>query len=194
MSHHVIYVPGLGDKRSYGQTLAISSWRLFGLKAHYFPLVWSDKEDFEPKLARLLRKIDALKKKGKPVSLVGVSAGAGAVLNAFALRKDAITGVVCIGGKINNPQSINHKVYEINPAFKQSLMLLQKNLKKLNQAERKRIMSIHPLEDKQVPPADTLIRGATEKTVPVTGHIKGIFYTVMFRGRMIGTFLKKLES
>jgi hypothetical protein len=40
------------------------------------------------------------------VSLVGASAGAGAAINAFAARKNIVNGVVCIAGKVNNPDAI----------------------------------------------------------------------------------------
>ena len=99
MAHQVIYVTGLGDDRSYGQITILKSWRLWGLKPHYFPFKWADKEPFEPKFQRLLAKIDDLSTDGNYVSLVGVSAGASAVLNAYAERKN-LTGVVCICGKI----------------------------------------------------------------------------------------------
>lgn len=192
MVHQVIYVPGLGDSRSYGQDQAIAGWRKFGLQAHYFPLGWADKAPFEPKLRRLLGKIDELSEKG-PVSLVGVSAGASAVLNAYAQRQN-LNAVVCIGGKINNPQTIGSYTYRVNPAFKQSVYGVADSLKRLSKEEIGRILSIHPLYDGTVPIADTLISGGVEKTVPVIGHRLGIFYTVVFRGQLIANFIKTPRS
>ena len=76
MAHHIIYVPGLGDHKTYGQNIGIQIWRLFGFVPHYFPLGWATKEGFDQKLGRLLRQVDALRDQGHAVSLVGVSAGA----------------------------------------------------------------------------------------------------------------------
>lgn len=192
MSHQVIYVPGLGDSRSYGQDEAIKNWQKYGLQAHYFPLGWADKEKFEPKLKRLIAKIDELSKAGYKVSLVGVSAGASAVLNAYA-KRPAVNGVVLISGKVQNPQAIGKMIFDVNPAFKESVFMVEKSLEELGPDKISRIMSIHPLLDGRVPVADTRIPGAVEKTVPVIGHVFGILYVIVFRGRLIANFLKNLR-
>lgn len=191
MGHHVIYVPGLGDSRSFGQDEAIKNWKRYGLQVHYLPMRWADKESFIPKLKRLLDKIDELAEKGYLVSLAGASAGASAVLNAYAKRPN-VHGVVLIAGKVQNPQTIGREIFDVNPAFKESVFLAKKSLDALGPDKTSRIMSIHPLLDGRVPVADTLIPGALEKTVPVIGHVPGIFFTIVFRGRLIANFLKKL--
>lgn len=191
MAHQVIYVPGLGDHRPFGQATIIKCWRLFGLRAHYFPLSWADGEEFAPKLQRLLDKIDTLSRNGQKVSLVGVSAGASAVLNAYAVRPK-ITRVICICGKIHNPQTIHPRRFQINPAFKDSVFMVQKSLAKTNKNQRKNIMSIHPLYDQTVPIADTVIDGAVEKIVHIRGHIQSIYYTIILKPRLISNFLNNL--
>jgi hypothetical protein len=115
MAHQVIYIPGLGDERPFGRTFIFKLWRLFGLKVYYFPLGWADKELFGPKFKRLLTKIDELTEQGQ-LSLVGESAGASAGINANAVRKN-LKNVVLIGGKINNPQTVNPVRYQQNPAL-----------------------------------------------------------------------------
>ncbi|MEX1995160.1 MAG: hypothetical protein WD887_00070 [Candidatus Saccharimonadales bacterium] len=189
MSHHVIYIPGLGDSRSYGQNIALNLWRIFGLKPHYFALGWADKQPFAAKLRRLLSEIDRLQNGGHKVSLVGVSAGASAALNAYSRRED-IAAVVLVVGKIQNPQTIGERTYTINPAFKESMAMVKASLGQLDGRARKKIMSIHPLHDKTVPIADTVIPGAVEKTIPVRGHTFSIFYTVIFGSRFIAKFIK----
>ncbi len=193
IKQRVIYVPGLGDRRSYGQRTIVKFWRLFGLQAHYFPLGWADSEAFEPKLSRLLEKIDEVKKPGAKVYLVGVSAGASAVINAFA-RREQVDGVVLICGKIQHPETINPRYFQRNPAFKESIYLVSDSLSKLSQKDRAKIMSIHPLYDQTVPISHTIIPGAREKTVFSVGHIMSIFYVIMFRGRMIAKFLKNISA
>jgi len=189
MVHHVVYIPGLGDSRPRGQTVILYFWKLFGLNVHYFPLGWADKEAFEPKLGRLLKLIDELELQEGAVSLVGVSAGASAVLNAYA-KRGGINSVICICGKINSPQAISERTYRINPAFKQSMFGVKQSLDKLTPAQNSRIMSIHPLSDGTVPLSDTAIPGAVEKTAPVVGHIFGIFYSITFGAAGIAKFLK----
>jgi hypothetical protein len=189
MARHVIYVPGLGDHRTYGQPIILKWWRLFGVKAHYHAIGWQSDEPFDMKLSRLVGLVDSLYEKYGSVSMVGVSAGASAVLNAFAERKN-ISSIVCICGKINNPQAVGKIVYDKNPPFKTSLALLQKNLTRLSNPERSRIMSIHPLDDKTVPPKDTLIKGALEITIPTKGHIFSIYYSLMFKTLTFCKFLR----
>lgn len=191
MALHVIYVPGLGDERPYGQKDIIRSWRIFGLHAHYLALGWAKAEGFETKLQRLLDKIDHLKTAGNDVALVGVSAGASAVINAYAQRPKKIRGVVCIVGKIQNPQTVHPRRFAHDPDFKASLYIVQDSLTKLGAHGRKKIMSIHPIYDQTVPVADTIIPGAVEKLVRTRGHIFTIFYTIIFRSRLIARFFKQ---
>lgn len=192
-SHHVIYVPGLGDGRTYGQDGAVRGWQKFGIDTEYMALGWADKQAFEPKLERLLNRVNQKLAQGKKVSLVGVSAGASAVLNAYA-KQPNLHSLVLICGKVNNPESIGGSVYKINPAFKESVFKVKDSLASLNKAQRSRIMSIHPLYDGSVPVADTLIDGAKEASVPVIGHRLGVFFTIAFRGQLIANFIKSHPS
>lgn len=191
MKHHVIYVPGLGDSRPYGQPLLINLWRLYGLSPHYHAVGWADGESFTPKLQRLSEQIDKLKTPDNKVSLVGVSAGASAVLTAYSISPDKINGVVCISGKIQNSNNVAELVYLRNPAFREAMASLPGVLARLGSNERKRIMSIHPVRDQTVPPADTIITGALEKQIRASGHVQSIFYSLLFCGLSIASFLKR---
>jgi dienelactone hydrolase len=189
MAHHVIYVPGLGDHRSYGQPLVIQLWRIFGLRPHYFPLLWRSDEAFDLKLQRLIDKIDALSKNGSSVSLVGASAGASAVINAYAARPD-VSGVVCICGKIQNPDKVDESYFIANPPFKKSIYNVKASLESLGPKGIARIMSIHPLYDTVVPVSETIIPGAVEKEFKTRGHAFTIFYSLIFGSRVIAQFIK----
>ena len=190
MSHHVIYVPGLGDAKSRGQELVTRLWRPFGVRGHYVPMHWAVDEPWEAKLARLLQAIDELSRTGT-VSLVGTSAGASAVLQAFALRKQAVAGVVCICGKINHPETVNPNYYTVNPAFKVALVQLQAVLPGITLADRARILSIHPLRDGIVPPPDTILPGAHERTIFSVGHGFSIFVALTLGAPGFILFLKR---
>jgi len=192
MRTHVIYVPGLGDYRTRLQRLAPRYWGLFGVVGRFYLMRWNDKEAFAPKLARLLDLIDKLGADGSRVCLVGTSAGASAVLVAYAARLDKVAGVVCICGKINHPETIRPARFVENPAFKEYLAELQKILPKLGPEARSRIMSIHPMSDMIVPPADTVIPGAHERSVPTAGHAFSIAVTLVFYAYPMMRFLKRL--
>lgn len=189
MSHHVIYVPGFGDSKSSGQKTVIQIWRLFGLHPHYLALGWSRQEGFGLKLDRLQQLIDELSGQGHTVSLVGVSAGASAVLNAYKSRKN-IHKVVCISGKINRPEQINQNYFIKNPDFKEAVFGIKAILQSLSPAELKKIMSTHPRYDQIVPIDDTKIPGSVEKALPGRSHATGIFIALTVGAPAITGFIK----
>jgi dienelactone hydrolase len=190
MTHHVLYVPGLGDHNSHGQETVPQRWGKYGVAGHYAPMLWNDKQPFAPKLQRLVDKIDELSADGSAVSLVGASAGASAVLLALAARPNKVVGVVCICGKVNHPETIGRNRYIENPAFETAMIDLQKALPEITAKYASRIMSIHPLYDGTVAVRDTIIPGAREKTILGIGHALSIFGALVFRSGMIIRFLK----
>lgn len=190
MEHHVIYIPGIGDHRSYGQDIAIKYWRLFGLHAHYLPLIWRNTEGFDDKVGRLIEKIDALSLKGYKVSLSGTSAGASAVLAAYTLRPD-INGVVTIAGKIHRPETIGEKTRAVNPDFYEGAERIQTNLNLLaERGDLQNILCLYANSDKTVPPDDAVITGSSSKAFPGWDHGSGIFFSVILGAPTIAGFLK----
>jgi hypothetical protein len=190
MGHHVIVIPGIGDHRSFGQDLVVKVWKLYGLETHFMALGWSEKHGYDAKQTRLLTLVDTLHAAGHTVSLVGISAGGSAVINAFA-ASDKIHRVVCICGKLQRPDSIGKPYYNRNPDFEESMHRLASSYDKLGQDKRVRIMSTHPWHDNTVPIADTRVAGTLEKTLPGWGHISGIFFALTYGGLIIARFIKR---
>lgn len=188
----VIYIPGLGDSRVGGQQLAVNTWRLWGVTAELFQVNWADGEAFEPKFTRLLERIDELAAKGD-VSLVCASAGATAAINAFAERKN-IRAVVCIAGKINNPHAVGDGYKRKNPAFWESMQRTTESLDRLNDRERKRILSIRAMFDPIVPAKDSLLAGAVNRVSPTMGHATTIAAQIIFGAPFFMRFIKKSTS
>lgn len=189
----VIYIPGLGDGDLRGQRAAIKTWRLVGVEPHFFDINWSDDESFDSKLKRLLRLIDELHtSSGLRVGLVGPSAGATVVLQAFAARQDKVSGVVCICGKIQRPEAIWEIRFKQNPAFRAAAFQTLPALDDLDSKARTRILSLRPLFDEIVAVRDTLIEGANNKRVFSAGHAVTItLYISLLAWRHL-RFLKKL--
>lgn len=189
MAHHVIYVPGLSDHLPQGQKTVIQWWRLLGLTPHYLALGWNQADGFANKLNRILDLIKELESKGHQVSLVGVSAGASAVVNAFATHK-SLHKVVCISGKLNGPETVGQEIFQTNPDFKDSVFGADKALKSMSKTELAKIMSTHPALDKRVPVAATIISGAVEKSLPGRSHSTGIFIALTLGAPAIARFIK----
>lgn len=194
MKHAIIYVPGLGDSRIAGQQRAVRTWTLYDVKPELFQMNWADGELFQPKLQRLLDTIDSLAENGYDVSLVGVSAGASAVLNAYAARKSKVHGVVIICGKVNHPEAVSPALYAKNPAFKESMDRLPDSLDVLGEQYRKRILSIRPIADYTVPVRDTRIKGVKQGLIPTIGHVPSIAYGISLGAYKAIRFLKKLPN
>lgn len=192
MNHAIIYIPGLGDHRSRAQQRVVSAWRLLGV-GHTETVImnWREAEPFEIKLSRLLERIDDLASKGFSVSLVGVSAGASAVINAYAARQDTIHRVVCICGKLQRPETVSPVTYRANPAFETSMATLTESLGILDDRKRQQILSIRPLVDESVPPGDTVIPGAKAKTIPTISHVVSIAAAITLYSGSIVRFVRK---
>jgi dienelactone hydrolase len=190
---HVIYVPGLGDKKVSGQQKAVRTWRWWGVEPELFQMNWGDKEPWQPKFQRLLARIDELDTQGKSVALVGVSAGASAVINAYAARTQLV-GVVCIAGKINRPEAID-KRYSLNHiAFVTSANDCEQALKTLQTADRRHILSRFALADERVTKADSRVPGARNRLSPTIGHVPTIAIQITLGAPSFLRVLKRQRS
>jgi hypothetical protein len=188
---HVIYVTGLGDRQITSQQKAVGLWRLWGAETEICQMDWGDKQPWQPKFDKLLGMIDLAAKAGKPVGLVGVSAGASAAVNAYAARKDAVTGLVCLCGKVNRPDTVHSYHNEHNPAFVTSIHDCQKALKSLTHNSRKHIMSRYAFRDSYLSREDSYIAGAKNRIAPTIGHSFSIAVQITLGAPSLLSFLKK---
>ncbi len=188
---HLIYIPGLGDDKVTGQQKAISTWRLWGVTAELFQMHWADNEPWNQKLKRLLVRIDSLSAEKEHIGLIGASAGASAVINAFAARKNYVTGCVLIAGKVNRPETVGGQYHLQNPAFITSLRDCQKALASLDVNDRKLILSRYALADEIVHKPDSHILGARNRLVPTIGHGFTIGSQIIFGAPSFINFLKR---
>ncbi|MGZ6005603.1 MAG: hypothetical protein ACXWLH_05675 [Candidatus Saccharimonadales bacterium] len=188
--HQVIYVPGIQDDIYKIQSLALKTWWLYGIKVQLYEMPWAGAESFEPKLQKLLDLVDKYAESGKTVTLIGPSAGASAVLNAYVERKDKIHRVILIAAKINGPETVSDRTYDENPAFKTSLYLLQNNLKKLTTKDKAKIVSFWSPGDGYVPFEATTIPGVREEKLPSFKHGYSIFYSITLKAKKIAGLIK----
>jgi pimeloyl-ACP methyl ester carboxylesterase len=193
--HHIIYVPGILDNIYHIQSISVRTWRPYGVRGHCHVMPWLGKEDYEAKFQRLLDEINKYKEQGHKVSLVGASAGASAVLNAYVAQPDKINGVVLICPKINGPETVSKKTYRKNPAFKESLELLQTNLPSLTTHDKAtKILSYYSPADGSIPYPGSVIPGVLERRLPAIRHGYAIVYALTFGAYSFIRFLKRLDS
>lgn len=188
---HVLYLPGIGDAPPGSfQSRAVNYWKHWDIEVEIFELNWSDNVAWLAKFQNLLTRIDELLAEGRPVAIVGVSAGASAAINAFAARKDQIVGVVCIAGKVNRPHTIGPRYRSHNPSFVGSVEATAVSLEQLSPKQRQRILSRFALLDGRVARADSRVNGARNRTVPSIGHIFTIASQITLGAPSLIRFLK----
>jgi pimeloyl-ACP methyl ester carboxylesterase len=192
--HHVIYVPGIRDDVYKIQSTLIKLWRIYGVHGHCHEIPWFGQEDYKSKVQRLLDEIDEYADAGYKVSLIGASAGASAVLNAYVERKEKISGLIYIVAKINGPDTVSKRTYQVNPAFKTSMYLLQDNLKRIYDTDKSIMRSYYSPVDKVIPYKATVIMGVEEKALPKLRHGFAIIYSLSLGVRPILNFLKSTQS
>jgi pimeloyl-ACP methyl ester carboxylesterase len=187
---HIIYVPGILDNIYHVQSFAVRTWRLSGVHGHCHEMPWSGPASYELKFQRLLEEIDKHDAKGHMVALVGASAGASAVLNAYVAQPDKIKGVILLCPKINYPETVSPKTYAKNPAFRESLKQLQPNLTKLTARQKERTLSYYSPADGTVPYEATVIPGVQQRKLPAIKHARAIIYGITFGAPDFIRFLK----
>ncbi len=181
------------DNVFHVQSIVIKSWRLYGVRGHCHVMPWrGSEEDFKTKFQYLLDEIDRYAAQGHYVSLAGASAGASAVLNAYIERPKQVSGVVLLCPKINRPEAVSPKTYADNPAFKESLALLQRNSAQLaTPAKSEHIRTYYSPTDIVVPHADAVIPGVQEERLPAIKHGHAIVYGITLGAPSLIGFLKR---
>ena len=173
------------------QSTLIRSWRFHGVRGHCHAIPWAGEEAWQSKFQRLLDEIDEYAGQGHKVSLVGASAGASAVLNAYAERRDKVAGVglyMCQGQCAGTVSARN--LCQESGFQGSSLELLQGNLKKLTAADKAKMRSYYSPNDGTVPYATTVIKGVDETRLPALRHGRAILYSLSFGFPKLIRFLK----
>jgi pimeloyl-ACP methyl ester carboxylesterase len=184
--HAIVYIPGLGDHNLRGQRAATFLWRRFGVYTEVCQMNWIDKQPFEPKLQKILDRIDQLHARGFSVSLVGVSAGASAAVHVFAKRADVINKLVIICGAIQHPEEVQDVTKRNNPAFWESMLALHAGvLQRLTAEQRERIVSFVPKSDEIVDPKNMRIDGISYQSLPTHGHVASIVYAILIAAKRV---------
>jgi predicted alpha/beta hydrolase family esterase len=191
---HLIYIPGLGDRRVYGQRLAVAAWRLWGVTAEVVQMRWDDHEPWESKLGRLLARIDVATGAGRQVALVGASAGAAAAVHAYARRSQALVGCVLIAGKVNRPETVAAWHAQAHPAFVQAIAACPALISQLDPASLARIQCRYAANDMVLVAADSDIPGTQHIVLPSLPHPVTIGIQLVFGAPLFIGFLRRITK
>lgn len=166
VEHSVIIVPGLRDNLKFTDSLlkrAANKLNQNGLETIIHRVSWHDGEKFDPKLRRMRELIDEEVDKGRKVSLVGLSAGGSAVLNAFSESPEKIDKVVSIAGRLREGGSLwmdFARRSASSSAFRESVTRFQEKEDDLTDIDRARVLIMRSALDFVVPYESAGLKGA----------------------------------
>lgn len=196
--HHIVMIPGLNDQnflQKKAMELVAQHWKRYGVVGHVVSPNWEDGESFKIKLRKILKVIDELVDKAYAVSVLGLSAGGSAALNAFALRKKVLKAAVNGTGRLKAGENVRPSLRwaaRNSPAFAQSVLLFEnKNEPTLSKSDRRKILTLRPQLDEIVPSPTVAVAGADNRIMPVVGHLLGGAYVGLVMGKEILAFLNK---
>ncbi|MFA6518059.1 MAG: hypothetical protein WCV93_00190 [Candidatus Shapirobacteria bacterium] len=190
----IIVVTGLGDDGK-ATALATVGWKKLELRPIVFVPKWENKEGLESKLAKLLEIIDKESKTEK-IFLLGISAGASLAMNAFMQRLDRLEKLVSVCGRLRfgwSRDKIKRKLQENTLsylAFRESVEMLEKNIKYLGKVDRRRIMTVSAkFGDEMIPRGTSQLPGAKNILIPTIGHLLSILSAMTANFEPIRKFL-----
>jgi hypothetical protein len=196
--HRLLVIPGLGDDKALQTRLlehALSGWQKHAVYPEIYLMRWHDtKKTFEQKLTGLLAKIDTYSDAKETVSLMGMSAGASAALNAFILRRTTVYKCISASGRLRGGSYTDFRSLDqrsaTSPAFKESVLQFEKSEPLLKPAERKRILTVRARFGDELVPGDTAtIPGAHNIQIPTAEHLLTGALTVSLFSKLVIDFL-----
>jgi len=180
---HVVIVTGLGDHTDYIER-ATKKWpQRHGLQPHVFAFGWEGEVSlYKDHYNEFLNHIRELVQDG-PVVLIGISAGASAVMNAARDMPAEVSFVINICGRVR-PGRRGLWSFKSFPLHWRSVDSV--DLPKLDAAK---ILTFRSLLDESVPPSTVTVAGATNKRLFIPGHVPSIFWTLYRNDRAIAAFV-----
>lgn len=189
---NLIIIPGLGDDARYTKFLTRGWEKKYGIKITVMTFGWNGESDeFQERLDAIDKKIKEFLQENKNVSLLGISAGGGAVINLYSKNKDKIEKVICVCGRLSDPnigKMWNHRKKDLG-IFIESVRLAEENTGKLDKKELEKFLTIRPVYDDVVPVRTMTLDGAKNKKVKAVQHMISIFLIMTFYSRISAKFI-----
>lgn len=190
---NLFIIPGIGYTVDWIKFLTRNWERKYGIEPHVVDFNWmADSEKFPGRFERMGKYLDEDMKDGREISLLGISAGGSAVINLFYPRRNKIKKVVTICGRVRDPnvrKMWNHKP-EVLGVYEESVKLCEKNLDKLSDEYKEKIMTVRPYFDEVVPLRTMTIEGARNERVNSAQHMVSIALSMSLYSKIIVDFLK----
>jgi hypothetical protein len=177
----ILLIHGLGGWKS---RLAIKSL-VFTLnrrpnkpKIHAFTPRWQSNENAKNKLNRRLQAY--WEEKGRPTTLVGISAGANPVRYLAVRNQDTEFDIHLVAGYIGNGSDISKRHRIEAPAFSKVAVLTHQQLAQTPE-NPSHITLYLPIHDDVIAEHNLIIAGAKQEKIPREGHSKAIAWWLLYR-------------
>jgi pimeloyl-ACP methyl ester carboxylesterase len=178
----LILIPGIGDRSRAYEVFAFV-WRLLGYEVHIVAFGWTDRASrLAPKDAAFLKQIEALGK-GRELSVIGISAGGTAAVNALAARPKLVHKVIAVCSPLSRFKTLD------NPLLAESIEEAQANLDRVEADTKQRILSVYALYDQVVNVALSRAEGVKTLRLWSVLHAPTIFVALTLGAPRLRRFL-----
>jgi len=191
MSHHIIYIPGLGDRYDNLRRSGIKRWNRQGLTAELVPMQWNKGGTFSDRKQKIETAIDTALAAGHRVALIGESAGASMAINIMTGRDDVMLLVTLCG--VASPSSpVAPYLRRRSPTFDESLKRLSSSHDQLHLSD---VVTFSAFRDSVVRRRYSTINGANNRRLPSIGHFTTITLALtVFKSRIIKQIVEHGEK
>ena len=168
----IFYIPGLLAERYFDiEKNFIHKKNRAGANIYLFEPKWFMPETHTAKLERAYNEAQDLVKKSGSLSIYAYSAGA-CIAVSLLERITQVSSATLVAGKVKGALIRNKRDDGYNTRAPYVLRTVAVSEKILSQPVdfASKITCYHPIYDAVVPKQDTLIEGATDKTIPMLGH------------------------
>lgn len=182
----LVLVPGIGDDRSSVYQKFASVWRKLGYEAHVVSFGWIDTTaPLAPKNKVFWSRLDELGASGRPIYIVGISAGGTAAVNALVARPNLVQKVIAVCTPLDRLPNLH------NPLLAESIDLVRTNLASLLPEQKQRILSVRALYDQVVSTGLSRPAGIPRLRIWMVIHAPTIFVALTLGASRLNRFFRK---
>ncbi len=178
----LVIIPGIGDRTAVYDLFAVA-WRLLGFSVHVIPFGWRDYyADLTVKNRDFLSKLKNLGEDS--IDIIGVSAGGTAAIMAYD-QDNMIRRVIAVCTPFDELPSVKNRLLE------DSIIVVQRTLKRFDTKEKSNILSVYGLYDEIVATYMSRYSGIKELRIWSLWHAPSVFVAMTLYALCLKHFLKQ---
>lgn len=194
-----IVIPGLGDGRKDLSAVAKwwqnnNNWKIkYGIETNVIAFGWADSpQTLNNKLIDLNILIDNYYKANYKITLIGTSAGASAVFNAYYESRNKVGKLINVCGRLREGVNVTPTLDQASrryPLFKESVKKCEAKLNSLNREDLDKVLTVRAVFDEVVPSNTVILEGATNIVVSSVEHVLTIGLVMSVFSNRVARFI-----